>query len=170
VVGEGYGTARSTQVPEMVTCSTTPTKPPATVYNSAGDRVVNGRKWRTTCEPYSQTTRCRAFIEATTVSQVRGRFVVTNAYVFNNMTYLPSPRSLWKTNPLGGKGVFKADVRWTAADGRAWRTECDSALTGRGGCRSFATASVIETITRPGQSTRYRWTTKEIFNNMVQFS
>ncbi len=168
VIGEGYGTARSTQVPEMVKCGTT--TPPETVYNSPGDRVVNGRNWRTTCEPYSQTTRCRALIEATTVSQVRGRFVVTNAYVFNNMTYLPSPRSLWKTNPLGGNGVFKADVRWTAADGRAWRTECDTPLTGRGGCRSFAEASVIETITRPGQSTQYKWTTKEIFNSMVQFS
>lgn len=39
------------------------------------------------------------------------------------------------------------------------------ALTGKNGCRSFATAKVIEQ-TRSG----YRQVTKEIFNNMVRFS
>ncbi len=173
VIGEGYGTARSTQVPEMVTCGTTPPKPPEpaeTVYNTPGYRVVNGREWRTTCEPYSQTKRCTATIKATTVTQVGGRFVVKNDYVFNNMTYLPSPRSLWKNNPLGGNGKVNANVSWTATDGRKWRTECDTKLTGRGGCRTFAEADVIETISRPGQSNQYRWVTKEIFNNIVQFS
>lgn len=172
VVGEGYGTVRSTQVPEMSTCGTTPpVTAPETVYNTAGDRVVNGRKWHTTCEAYSSTvTRCRANIWATTVDQVNGRFVVSNDYAFNNLTYLPSPRSQWKTNPLGGNGVVGNKISWTGDDGRKWRTECDTAATGRGGCRSYATASVVETITRPGQSTQYRWVTKEIFNNMVQFS
>ncbi|WP_147454113.1 hypothetical protein [Tessaracoccus antarcticus] len=144
--------------------------PPKTVYNTPGDRTVNGRNWRTTCEPYSKTTRCRTLIEATTVSQVNGRFVTSKGYVFNNLTYLPSPRSLWKTNPLGGNGKPKADVTWTAADGRTWRTECDTATTGRNGCRTYATARVIDIISRPGQPTTYRWVTKEIFNNMVQFS
>ncbi len=186
VIGEGYGTARSSQVPEMEDCgATSPTEtptppvnpappvkptPPKTVYNTPGYRVVNGREWRTTCEPYSQTTRCTANIKATTVSQVGGRFVVTNDYVFNNMTYLPSSRSLWRNNPLGGYGKVRANVSWTGSDGRQWRTECDTALTGRGGCRSFAQADVIETISRPGQTNQYRWVTKEIFNNMVQFS
>lgn len=167
VIGKGYGTARSTQVPEMVKCGTTTV--PATVYNSPGDRVVNGRKWRTTCEAYSTTTRCRANIWAKTVSQVNGRFVVSEGYAFNNLTYLPSPRSQWKNNPLGAYGKVNGKETWTAG-GRTWRTECDTNLTGRGGCRSFAEASVIETITRPGQPTQYRWTTKEIFNSMVQFS
>ncbi|MEO7588069.1 MAG: hypothetical protein ABIS84_08575 [Arachnia sp.] len=169
VVGGGYGTARSTQVPEMEKCNTTPVKPtpPKTVYNTPGDRTVNGRNWRTTCEPYSKTTRCRTLIEATTVSQVNGRFVTSKGYVFNNLTYLPSPRSLWKSNPLG---YDTGSAGWIAADGRKWRTECDTALTGRNGCRTFAVARVIETISRPGQPTAYTWVTKEIFNNMVQFS
>ena len=174
VIGEGYGTVRSTQVPDLSNCGTTPPSPPAvveTVYNTPGDRVVNGRNWRTTCGKYSTTVRrCRTQIWATTVNQVNGRFVVTRGYVFNNLTYLPSPRSQWSSNPLGAYGQVRGEVSWIADDGRRWHTECDTPATGRGGCRSYAMASVIETISRPGKPNQYKWVTKEVFNNMVQFS
>ena len=115
--------------------------------------------WNTTCEAYSQTTRCRTEIWATTVTYNGARYVEAQGWVFNNLTYAPIPRSTWGKNPLANKGS------WTAADGRKWRTDCDSAVTGRNGCRSYATAKVIEY--RGGT---YQWVTKEILNNMVRFA
>lgn len=143
-----------------------PTPPPSNVdvYITPGTHNVNGRIWRTTCEPYSTTERCRTEIQATTVSHNRGRFVQTNGWVFNNLTYKASPRSNWKGNPLAANGVVGGKHTWTDA-GRTWRTECDSSTTGRNGCRTWATASVIEY--RGG---KYQWVTKEILNNMVRFS
>ncbi len=94
------------------------------VYTTPGTHYVNGRDWRTTCEPYSQTQRCRTEIKATQVTQVGGVFTPRTDWYFNNLTYVASPRSLWEGNPLGNPGV------WTAADGREWRTDCDIPSTG----------------------------------------
>lgn len=92
-----------------------------------------------------------------------GSFIQVNGFVFNNLTYLPGmTREQWAGNPLGNKGT------WTAADGRLWSTECDTAATGRGGCRSYVTATVIEAVTTPA-GTAYRHVSKKIFNNMVRF-
>ena len=136
-----------------------PQDKPFDLYTTPGEHLVNGRRWNTTCEPYSQTQRCRTDIWGTTVSQVGGRFVQTNGWVFNNMTYAASPRSLWKGNPLGNHGS------WTATDGRRWRTECDTAVTGRGGCRSYIESDAIALV--GGQ---YKWVREFRFNNMVRFS
>ena len=171
VIGEGYGTARSTQVPELNKCGTPPTtspvKPtyPKTVYNTPGHQTVNGREWYTTCEKYSQTTRCFANIKATKVTQVGGRFVARTDFVFNNLTYLPAPAKFWteNRNPLGYAG------QWTAADGRKWKTECNTPVTGNG-CRSYIWARVVENVAKPGQPIRYAWVEKWEFNNMVQYS
>ncbi|GAA4893313.1 hypothetical protein GCM10025789_08090 [Tessaracoccus lubricantis] len=150
-----------------------PTKRPTTaapkpevrdVYNTPGLHMVGGRQWFTACEPYSQTVRCRTMIMASTVTERDGRFSVTNGWVFNNLTYLPQmTRAQWGTNPLAKTGA------WTAADGRKWRTECDTAATGRGGCRSYLTASVIATVRQADGSSRYEWVTKEVLNNIVRF-
>ncbi|RMB57768.1 S8 family peptidase [Tessaracoccus antarcticus] len=141
-----------------------PTEKPD-VYNTPGLHEVNGRKWFTACEPYSQTMRCRTMIWATQVTQSNGVFQQSNGWVFNNLTYLPQmKRAQWRANPLAVTG------KWTSADGRRWRTECDTALTGRGGCRSFTTASVIEATPRAGGGYTYQWASKEIFNNMVRFA
>lgn len=129
------------------------------VYTTPGRHRVNGRDWRTTCEPYSVTTRCRTEILATTVTQHGGRFRSTTGWVFNNLTYLPSPRSVWAGNPLG------ADGQWKAADGRRWQTECDTPATGRNGCRSYAQAKVIVPTERG-----YAWKQTWIFNSMTRFS
>ena len=75
------------------------------VYTTPGTHVVNGREWRTTCEPYSQTQRCRTEIKATVVPYSGGKFVQTTGWAFNNLTYAASPRMLWEGNPLGGNGV-----------------------------------------------------------------
>ncbi|SHI96862.1 Uncharacterized conserved protein YjdB, contains Ig-like domain [Tessaracoccus bendigoensis DSM 12906] len=143
---------------------------PFDVYTTPGTHNYNGRLWRTTCEKYSVTERCRTEIQATTVSQVNGRFVQSTGWAFNNLTYKASARSAWTTNPLGGYGKRGAKISWTASDGRTWRTECDTALTGANGCRSFATARIIESYTTSNGSRAFRWTTKEIFNNMVRFN
>ncbi|WP_231979352.1 hypothetical protein [Tessaracoccus coleopterorum] len=143
-----------------------PTQPPVVqdVYNTPGYHFVNGRRWLTTCEKYSQTTRCRTSIWATTVAEVDGRYVNTNGWVFNNLTYLPGmTRAQWANNPLGVTGS------WTAADGRKWRTECDTAVSGRNGCRTFVTAKVIQGTKGADGRFTYRWVTKEIMNNMVRF-
>ncbi|MHA7862262.1 S8 family serine peptidase [Tessaracoccus sp. Y36] len=153
--------------------SPTPTKKPTTaapkpevrdVYNTPGLHMVNGRQWFTACEPYSQTVRCRTMIMATTVTAKAGVFTQTNGWVFNNLTYLPRmTRAQWGTNPLARNGA------WTSADGRRWRTECDTAATGRGGCRTYLSASVIAALPTAAGGTQYTWVTKEILNNIVRF-
>lgn len=142
----------------------------ADIYTTPGTHNVNGREWRTACEPYSRTTRCRTEIKATQVTQVGGRFVSTMGWTFNNLTYVASPRTLWKGNPLAGNGAVGGTVAWTAQDGRRWRTECDTAATGRGGCRSYIEASVIAAFTTSKGATAYRWRTTWVFNNIVRFT
>ena len=139
------------------------------VYTTEGTHHVNGREWRTACEKYSQTKRCRTEIKATQVTEVNGRFVARTDWVFNNLTYLPSPRTLWKGNPLGGNGTVGARVAWTAPDGRKWSTECDTSTTGSNGCRSYTVSRVIEAY-RVNGTWNYRWVTKSVFNNIVMFS
>lgn len=78
------------------------------------------------------------------------------------MTYLPSPRSLWKGNNLGRK----AD--WNSG-GRQWRTECDTPATGRNGCRSYIWSSVV-VATKTSSGYRYSMRDQWVFNNIVQFS
>ncbi|MDO5737162.1 MAG: hypothetical protein Q4P15_11880, partial [Propionibacteriaceae bacterium] len=63
------------------------------VYSTPGNHLVNGRHWRTTCETYSSTVvRCTTDIYATKVFLSQGRWYTNNDWVFNNLTYLPSPR------------------------------------------------------------------------------
>lgn len=131
-------------------------KPGADIYVTPGYHDVNGRLWHTVCEPYSQTERCRTEIWATQSSLQGGKVVTETGWVFNNLTYKPSARSLWKSNPLGNNG------EWTAVDGRHWRTECDTAKTGRNGCRSYTYNLVV----RANGSVGMEW----VFNNMVRFS
>ena len=114
----------------------------------------------TVCEPYSQTTRCTTLIWATGIERAGNQFLQVNGWRFNNLTYLPQlERSAWVGNPLG------ADGAWTAADGRQWRTECDTALTGRGGCRNFALADVT-THGPEGYRTAPTW----MLNSIVRFA
>ncbi|MDO5675890.1 MAG: M23 family metallopeptidase [Propionibacteriaceae bacterium] len=108
------------------------------LYVTEGEHTVGGRAWKTECEPYSQTERCRTFIW----SDAAG-------WAFNNLTYAPSKRQLWTGNQLATTGS------WTDDKGRVWRTECDTANTGRGACRTYTKA------TAKGP---------EVFNNLVRFS
>ncbi|AQP45852.1 leucine-rich repeat domain-containing protein [Tessaracoccus flavus] len=133
------------------------------VYSTAGHHEVNGRQWYTECEPYSQTTRCRTSIFASYVVYRDGQYVTQRDWLFNNLTYLPSPRTMWTTNPLGNNG------EWTAKDGRKWRTECDTAATGRNGCRSYTEAKVVEQYNLSANVVGYRTVTKWLFNNIVRF-
>lgn len=148
----------------------TPARADVDVYTTPGTHSVNGRQWRTACEPYSQTTRCRTEIWATQVAQVRGRFVQSNGWVFNNLSYVASPRSLWRGNPLAANGAVRGNITWTAKDGRTWRTECDTAATGRHGCRSYTRSKVIESFTASSGNRGFRWSTTWVFNNIVRFT
>lgn len=138
----------------------------ADVYTTPGTHNVGGRQWRTECEPYSQTTRCRTEIMATVVSYANGTYTSKTDWAFNNLTYLPMmTRAEWKSNPLGFNGS------WTATDGRQWRTECDTAATGRGGCRSFALVKgVVHSTAKSGGGYTYHREDTWLFNNMVRFS
>lgn len=117
-----------------------------------------GRQWRETCEAYSTTVeRCRTEIRATVATWTGRAFVVRNGWTFNNLLYKPSNRADWAGNPLATPGVH--DV-----GGRRWKTECDTAWTGRHGCRSQVWAKVPAFDGR-----RYQFVTKWVFNNQVQF-
>ncbi|MBB1510539.1 leucine-rich repeat domain-containing protein [Tessaracoccus sp. MC1756] len=143
----------------------TPAQATVDVYITPGTHTVNGRVWRTSCEPYSSTERCRTEIQATVVKYEAGRFVPVNGWAFNNLTYKASPRSLWTGNPIAANGKVEGTATWTSADGRQWRTECDTAVTGQGGCRSYIEASVIAKT-----AVGYEWRTQWLLNNMVRFS
>ncbi|MBB1483003.1 C40 family peptidase [Tessaracoccus sp. MC1865] len=130
------------------------------VYTQPGHHLVNGRYWRTNCEMYSpEVVRCSTDIWATSVVNHQGRFVTHDGWVFNTLTYLPSDRASWGSNPLAQAGS------WTGTDGRRWKTECDTAATGRGACRSYAVTTTIETATGTYTSAK-AW----VINNIVQFS
>ncbi|MCG6568595.1 hypothetical protein [Tessaracoccus sp. ZS01] len=133
---------------------------PVDVYSTPGEHTVNGRQWRTTCEPYSVTKRCRTEIMATVVSWDGAKFVQKNGWVFNNLTYLPAPVATWKGNPLATH-----NMNGFVSGGRNWRTECNTATTGQGGCRSYIQADVIAKT-----ASGFTWQTQWVFNSMVRFS
>lgn len=138
-------------------------------YTQEGQGIVNGREWRTTCGAYSaNVTRCRAEIKATQVKLTGGRFAEVHDWVFNNLTYLPSPRAQWKGNPLAADGVIRGTKEWTAEDGRSWRVECDNATTGYGGCRAYVLSTIYRIKTMSPRT--YEQATEWVFNNVVQFT
>ncbi|GAB3815626.1 hypothetical protein GCM10028820_13510 [Tessaracoccus terricola] len=139
------------------------------IYTTEGTHQVNGREWRTTCEPYSAVERCRTEIVATVVHWRNNEFVTVTDWTFNNLTYTPGPRSIWAKNPLGAYGKVGGTARWEGTD-RQWRTECDTAITGQGGCRSYTTARVVEPYRTSSGATSHRMVTKWVFNSMVRFS
>lgn len=134
------------------------------VYTTPGGQVVNGRLWDTKCAMYSTTVvRCTTNIWATQIRYQGGRFVNVTGWHFNNLTYLPAARSVWKGNPLGdlaatSNGAF-------TSGGRNWRTECDTPATGRGGCRSYVESDFIA-----HEGGRYVTKRGFVFNNMVRFA
>ena len=131
-----------------------------TVYNTPGGQISGGRLWNTTCEMYSSNVvRCRAEIWATQVQYRGGRYVSVTGWTFNNLSYLPSPRASWAGNNLG-----LDNNRWTSG-GRTWKTECDTASTGRGGCRSYVWTRQVRRE-GGGYVSQDAW----VFNNLVLFS
>ncbi|MHA7860609.1 hypothetical protein ACX1DX_04410 [Tessaracoccus sp. Y36] len=136
----------------------TPAAADVDVYTTEGTHNVNGRLWRTDCSMYSTTVeRCRTEIQATTVTFSGSRYVEQRGWVFNNLTYKSSPRASWSfMNPL-------VTPRDHTVNGRRWRTECDTAWTGSGGCRSQLMATVIE----KGSTGQYQTVNKYVFNNIV---
>ena len=141
-----------------------PTSGQTDLYSTPGYHDVNGRRWFTICEPYSQTVRCRTSIWATQVTHSNGAYHQKTAWYFNNMTYLPyMKRSQWANNPLGHAG------EWTSAEGRKWRTECDTPATGGNGCRSFIWSSFIASKLDSGGNRTYHWAQGWVFNNIVRF-
>nr|WP_255622168.1 pullulanase-type alpha-1,6-glucosidase [Tessaracoccus sp. OS52] len=157
-------TQRPTGIP-----SATPSRPGwynphRDLYSTPGFHWVNGRQWFTQCEPYSQTIRCRTSIWSTQVAFDGSKYVQSTGWHFNNLTYLPMmKREQWASNPLGFTG------EWRATDGRRWRTECDTAVSGRNGCRSYVWAGFVTSrIDSAGNRIFFRdqnW----LFNNIVRF-
>lgn len=133
------------------------------IYSTPGLHNVNGREWRTTCEKYSQTTRCRTEIKATVASydSATGTFSQRTGWAFNNLTYQPSDWTMWSGNPLATPGG------WTAADGRKWMTECNTPATGGNGCRSYAEVSVV--VYHP-ELNFFTVSPRWVFNNIVRFT
>ncbi|MDO5678029.1 MAG: hypothetical protein Q4G35_11040 [Propionibacteriaceae bacterium] len=135
-------------------------------YTLAGNHDLNGRKWRTTCEPYSKTERCRTEIWATTVVKENGRFVRKDGWTFNNLTYLPyMTESSWTGNPLASHNM---DPGFTSG-GRQWRTECHTPNTGKGACRAYLFSTVYAASPRAGGGYSFAQEDKWVFNNIVMF-
>ncbi|GAA4902249.1 hypothetical protein GCM10025789_21160 [Tessaracoccus lubricantis] len=152
--------------------SPTPTAPDKFVrtapYTLAGKHLLNGRDWMTTCDDYSQTERCRTDIWATIVVIEDGGFVRKSGWAFNNLTYLPyMTRAAWKGNPLGDLGAT-TNGTFTSA-GRQWRTECDTAATGRGACRSYTWTTVYAATPKAGGGYAFSQANRWVFNNIVMF-
>lgn len=137
---------------------------PVDVYTQEGQHTINGREWRTSCEPYSQTIRCRTEIKAHTVEIMDGDYVKSYDWAFNNLTYVASPHALWKTNPLAnanGRNGFELN-------GRQWKTECYTPATGNA-CRAYIWTSYVEAY-ETAVGYRYRPAQGWVFNNIVRFS
>ena len=135
---------------------------PELVYVTPGEHLINGRRWRTACEPYSQTERCQTEIWATTIRASGAGFVRSTGWVFNNLTYKPLPRRVWQGNPLGSSG------EWISAEGRQWRTECDTPATGRNACRNYLRADIVGA--RRDGTAGYEWQRQVwLFNSLVLF-
>ncbi|MCG6567184.1 VCBS repeat-containing protein [Tessaracoccus sp. ZS01] len=129
-------------------------------------RDFNGRDWNTVCEPYSQTERCRTHIWATVVHMEDGKFIRESGWMFNNLTYLPfMTRTQWGANPLANHNY---ETGFTSA-GRQWRTDCDTAQTGGGGCRSYILATVYAATPRAGGGYTFSQSNQWVFNNIVMF-
>ena len=134
------------------------------VYNTPGGQISGGRLWDTSCEKYSSNVvRCRTNIWATTVTYVNGRFVSKTGWTFNNLSYLPSPRASWEGNNLA-----RNNPKWNSG-GRLWKTECDNATTGRGGCRSYVWTKKVIAV-KSGSGYTYKNNEQWVFNNLVLFS
>ncbi|MDO5735938.1 MAG: hypothetical protein Q4P15_05640, partial [Propionibacteriaceae bacterium] len=162
-------TATATKTVTATAEPTSPTvKPTApvdeiTVYTTPGFHKLNGRSWYTTCEPYSQTIRCTTDIWSTQVQLRGGKFLKETGWHFNNLTYLPEmTRAQWGLNPLANTGAF------TSA-GRQWRTECDTAVTGRGACRSYIWSKQVAATQLSNGSWSYAVVEDWVFNNIVRF-
>lgn len=135
-----------------------------TVYNTPGGHESAGRLWNTTCEKYSSNVvRCRTNIWATQVFFQGGRYVKKTGWTFNNLSYLPSPRASWAGNNLG-----RSNNRWVSG-GKTWRTECDTATTGQGGCRSYVWTKQVQ-AKKTGSTWSYSNVEGWVFNNLVLFS
>ncbi|AQP45255.1 hypothetical protein RPIT_10990 [Tessaracoccus flavus] len=137
---------------------------PTAPYTKPGVHFVNGRQWLTTCEPYSQTQRCRTDIWASVVKKTDTGFVIERGWAFNNLTYLPyMTRAQWASNPLGTPGYF------LGTDNAQWRTECDTAATGANACRTYRLTTVYAAHAKPGGGYTFSQSNEWVFNNMVMF-
>ncbi|OMG58949.1 family 20 glycosylhydrolase [Tessaracoccus sp. ZS01] len=137
-------------------------------YTLPGAHTFNGRQWNTSCEPYSQTERCRTEIWATVVKMENGQFVRESGWAFNNLTYLPyMTRESWKGNPLGDPSSTTAGV--FTSGGRQWKTECDTAATGRGACRSYTMTTVYAATAKQSGGYAFSQSNDWVFNNIVMF-
>ena len=134
-------------------------------YALAGEHTLNGRQWKTACEAYSQTERCRTDIWATVVKIDNGQFVRETGWAFNNLTYLPfMTRAEWGNNPLANNGEWTAET-----DNRQWMTECDTARTGGDGCRTYAMVTVYKATAKPEGGYTFSQNNEWVFNNIVMF-
>lgn len=133
------------------------------LYLTPGTRTVNGRDWRTRCEPYgSSATRCFTEIRATQVARTSRGYVTTTGWVFNNLTYRDVDGVSWKSNVLATPGE-------RTSGGRRWKVVC-SELAGWRRCTSHIWATVISRQAAPSGGYTYRTYGTWQFNNVVWLS
>lgn len=114
------------------------------VFVTAGTHVVSGRTWRTTCGPYSSTsTRCAASIWATTVRWDGSRYVTSNGWVLNIVTYTDPNPGAWEGNLLATPGQH-------TSGGRLWKVSCTPwATSGPRTCTDWIWATKIVSVPTP---------------------
>ncbi len=139
-----------------------PLPPVNAVYTTPGGPVtVNGRVWRTRCEPYASTsaTRCWTDIVATTTRKTTQGFATTKDWTFNNLTYRDVDGPGWATNVLSADGEH-------LSGGRRWKTSCSTATAGWRTCTSYIWATVVSRQSSPKGYVFRQYQTWQ-FNNMV---
>lgn len=115
------------------------------VYTTEGTHAEQGRSWRTTCTQQPEAKRCMTEVLGAQITTTPRRLASKQQWLFHTYTYLPSARSAWKNNPLGGNGEVGYNQKWTK-DGQQFRTECDTAASGKGACRTYVLTSPLKPV------------------------
>jgi spore germination protein YaaH len=160
VVPSSYSLIGSASLPATLAVSI----PSGAVYTTSGYHTVSGRQWHTTCAPYGAvSTRCWAYLFATSTSRTSTGYVTTDAWVLNNLTYTgPSPS--WAGNPLAVPGT-------RVIGGRKWLVRCTpNTSTGARVCTDDVWSSVISRVRTNSGTYAYVTLTKWVLNDIVKLT
>ena len=80
--------------------------------------------------------------------------------------------TLFRYDPIADKYIdwLAEKGEWTSPENRMWRTDCDSAVTGRGGCRNYLLATTVSAVPAASGGWSFVQADAWVFNGIVRFS